>query len=431
MAEVAEWVGITPAQVLAVASFYTMYKREPTGQYLISCCTSISCMLVGSDDVLHALEDESGVPHGETDAEGVISVEHAECIGACGGAPAVQVNYELIEGVTPEKARELVRWLRTASPPVVNTDEMQGLFGGKHFLRLGDQGSKSGRRAPTRPSSHWAPLPRPSGTDRDLSARRHSTDDRSSRRQPHDRALRGDRRLCPGAAGGDDDPYRTGRNDQGLGLCWAAGGAAFSAGLKWSFLAPARPAYLVVNADESEPGTFKDRQLLERDPHQMVEGIIIASVANEVHHAFIYIRGEYPKPARRVQTSGRRGICPGLSRKGNFRRLLRSRGDGPSGGRRLHLRGGDRPHQLPRGVAGRAPAEASLLPGGGRSLQQADHRQQRRNPLEPPLHPRSGDRGLHGPRSRRRTPGRSCSRFRAMSASRATTSFPTVSPGGN
>jgi NADH-quinone oxidoreductase subunit F len=79
------------------------------------------------------------------------------------------------------------------------------------------------------------------------------------------------------------------------------GGAAFSAGLKWSFLAPARPSYLVVNGDESEPGTFKDRQLLERDPHQMIEGIIIASVANEVHEAFIYIRGEYPKPARRVQ----------------------------------------------------------------------------------------------------------------------------------
>jgi NADH-quinone oxidoreductase subunit F len=81
------------------------------------------------------------------------------------------------------------------------------------------------------------------------------------------------------------------------------GGAAFSAGLKWSFLAPARPAYLVVNADESEPGTFKDRQLLERDPHQLVDGMVITSVANEVHHAFIYVRGEYAKPARRVQAA--------------------------------------------------------------------------------------------------------------------------------
>ncbi|MGH8915413.1 MAG: NAD(P)H-dependent oxidoreductase subunit E [Acidimicrobiia bacterium] len=130
MAEVADWVGITPAQVHAVASFYTMYKRERTGRYLVSCCTSISCMLMGGDDILHAVEDESGVPDGETDAEGLLSVEHVECIGACGGAPAIQVNYELIEGVTPERARELVRWLGSARPEVINSDEMQELFGG-------------------------------------------------------------------------------------------------------------------------------------------------------------------------------------------------------------------------------------------------------------------------------------------------------------
>ena len=130
MKEVAEWTGLTPAQVQAVASFYTMYKRERTGKYLVSVCTSISCMLLGSDDVLHAVEDESGVPHGETDTEGLISVEHAECIGACGGAPAVQVNYELIEGVTPEKGRALVEWLSKARPDALNTDEMQQLFGG-------------------------------------------------------------------------------------------------------------------------------------------------------------------------------------------------------------------------------------------------------------------------------------------------------------
>ncbi len=79
------------------------------------------------------------------------------------------------------------------------------------------------------------------------------------------------------------------------------GGANFPAGVKWGFLAPARPAYLVINADESEPGTFKDRQLLERDPHQLVEGVVLSSYALGVNHAFIYVRGEYPKPARRVQ----------------------------------------------------------------------------------------------------------------------------------
>ncbi len=94
------------------------------------------------------------------------------------------------------------------------------------------------------------------------------------------------------------------------------GGALFSTGMKWSFLAPARPAYLVVNGDESEPGTFKDRQLLERDPHQLIEGVIIAAVANEVHEAFIYIRGEYPKPARRVQQAVEDAYRHGLLGKG-------------------------------------------------------------------------------------------------------------------
>lgn len=131
MEQVGLLVDMTPAQVQAVASFYTMYKRERTGRYLVSVCTSISCMLLGSDDVLHAIEDEAGVPAGETDEEGTVSVEHVECIGACGGAPALQVNYEMIEGTTPDKGRELVRWLRDTTPEVLDTDEIQELFGGR------------------------------------------------------------------------------------------------------------------------------------------------------------------------------------------------------------------------------------------------------------------------------------------------------------
>ena len=79
------------------------------------------------------------------------------------------------------------------------------------------------------------------------------------------------------------------------------GGAGFPTGVKWGFLAPTAPRYLVVNADESEPGTFKDRQLLERDPHQLLEGVILSAYALACRHAFVYIRGEYPRPARRVQ----------------------------------------------------------------------------------------------------------------------------------
>ncbi|MEX1280784.1 MAG: NAD(P)H-dependent oxidoreductase subunit E [Acidimicrobiia bacterium] len=129
MRMVAELTGVTPAQVQSAASFYNMYKREPKGRYLVSVCTSISCFLLGADDVMAAVEAESGVPAGEADDE--IGVEHAECIGACGGAPACLVNYELVEGLTPEKAAELVAWLRSAKPEVINADELQALFGGR------------------------------------------------------------------------------------------------------------------------------------------------------------------------------------------------------------------------------------------------------------------------------------------------------------
>ncbi len=129
--------GLTAAQVQAVASFYSMYKREELGDYLVSVCTSISCFLRGADDVLAAVEDESGVPDGETGGEGKFSVEHIECNGACGGAPVVLVNYEMIEGVTRDKARELVKWLRDGGPDVVNTEEMQQLFGGERAFDWG------------------------------------------------------------------------------------------------------------------------------------------------------------------------------------------------------------------------------------------------------------------------------------------------------
>ncbi len=76
------------------------------------------------------------------------------------------------------------------------------------------------------------------------------------------------------------------------------GGAGFPAGVKWSFLPKGvMPRYLVANADESEPGTFKDRQIMERNPHQFLEGIALASYAIQCHHAFIYIRGEFPYAA--------------------------------------------------------------------------------------------------------------------------------------
>lgn len=149
MRDVAELTGLTAAQVQAVASFYTMYKRSTVGKYLVSVCTSISCYLLGADDVLDAIEDETDTPDGETSQDGTFTVEHVECLGACGGAVAVQVNYELVEGVLPDKARALCEWLATASPDVVMSDEMQTLFGGQRSFDWG----------PREPEGAIAPVP--------------------------------------------------------------------------------------------------------------------------------------------------------------------------------------------------------------------------------------------------------------------------------
>ena len=137
MREVAELTGVTPAQVLSVASFYTMFKRDEIGTYLVSVCTSISCFLMGGDDVLDAVEQASTAHHGETSPDGLFSVEQVECIGACGGAPAVQVNYELVEGLTGSAGQKLVEWLRDTRPEVVLADEMQQLFGGQRSFDWG------------------------------------------------------------------------------------------------------------------------------------------------------------------------------------------------------------------------------------------------------------------------------------------------------
>jgi NADH-quinone oxidoreductase subunit E len=137
MRQVADYTGLTPVQVESVASFYSMYKRDSVGDYIVSVCTSISCHLLGSDEVLEAVAEETGVPPGETGADGRFSVEGVECIGACGGAPAVQVNYELVEGVTPDAGRRLCRWLADDQPVVVSSDQMQDEFGGTRSFEWG------------------------------------------------------------------------------------------------------------------------------------------------------------------------------------------------------------------------------------------------------------------------------------------------------
>ena len=129
--EISSLIGITEVQVQSVASFYSMYKQEPTGKYLLSVCKSISCEISNSSDVITKVKEFTNLSNNETDEEGLFTYESVECIGACGGAPAIQINYETVEGLTPEKAVDLCKWLKEEQPKVIVADELQLKFCGQ------------------------------------------------------------------------------------------------------------------------------------------------------------------------------------------------------------------------------------------------------------------------------------------------------------
>lgn len=103
---------LTDAEVAAVATFYSMYRRTPTGEYLVGVCTNTLCAIMGGDAILEALESHLGVRPGETTADDRITLEHLECNAACDYAPVVMVNWEFFDNQTPSTACDLVDRLR-------------------------------------------------------------------------------------------------------------------------------------------------------------------------------------------------------------------------------------------------------------------------------------------------------------------------------
>jgi NADH-quinone oxidoreductase subunit E len=118
----AEVLELTTAEVSAVATFYTMYKRTPCGEHLVSVCTNTLCAALGGDDIYARLKDRLGVGHEETAGEpgtpGSITLEHAECLAACDLAPVLQVNYEYFDNQTADSAEQLVDALRRGERPL-------------------------------------------------------------------------------------------------------------------------------------------------------------------------------------------------------------------------------------------------------------------------------------------------------------------------
>ena len=109
---IGELVGATPAEILGTATFYEMFKFEPVGKYLINVCSTMSCALLGADELMHHAEHKLGIKAGGTTPDGLITLAHAECQAACTEAPTLQVNYRYRFRVTNEMFDELVDDLR-------------------------------------------------------------------------------------------------------------------------------------------------------------------------------------------------------------------------------------------------------------------------------------------------------------------------------
>lgn len=115
-AEVAGIFGLPAGEVKSLVTFYSMYHRRPVGRYVLKFCRSISCWLRGAEDLHHHLEQRLGIRLGETTPDGTFTLLHAECLAACTGAPALQVNDRYFENATPERVDELLERLGRGDP---------------------------------------------------------------------------------------------------------------------------------------------------------------------------------------------------------------------------------------------------------------------------------------------------------------------------
>ena len=354
----------------AVATFYSMYRRTPTGEYLVGVCTNTLCAIMGGDAILDALEDHLGVHAGQTTDDGQVTLEHIECNAACDYAPVVMVNWEFFDNQTPSSHVISSTALRSGDscpshprraavhvPPdrphprgparrpadpadgQVPTATLAGLRVA-HELDMeappppeGEQ--RRHRRSPTTPRRRPS---RPPKTNRHPRRRPPCPPNRpppkpTRAKRIHATDMAPATPLTPVLSRYWDDPepwsldtYRRHDGYRALDKALAMdpddvialvkdsglrgrGGAGFPTGTKWSFIpqddtgAGAKPHYLVINADESEPGTCKDIPLMLTTPHFLVEGAIIAAYAIRAHHAFIYVRGEVVPVLRRLQAA--------------------------------------------------------------------------------------------------------------------------------
>jgi NADH-quinone oxidoreductase subunit F len=261
-AEIGQFFGMRSDEVASVASFYSLFK-QPRARAVLQVCTNLPCCLKGARGIVREIQDRLGIKAGNATPDGRFAIEEVECLGSCGSAPVVQVNLNpYLENVTPDYVASILdmpeKAIEARRPAPIISIIPPGTEG--YLLPPNDQ--------------KWLSL-----------------DD--YKRNGGYQAILKAAQMAP-------KEIATLVRDSGLR---GRGGAGFVTGLKWSFMPPpdGGPRYLAVNADESEPGTFKDRQIMERNPHLFIEGIMICSKAIEAVAAFIYVRGEYVECYRLVR----------------------------------------------------------------------------------------------------------------------------------
>ena len=260
---IARRLTIPPADVYGVATFYALFSVEPQAPRVVHVCNDIVCRCAGSESLIAMLTEQIG-PAG-TDRDGS-SWLPSPCLGQCDRAPAALV----IESGDAPVEHELT---------AVDADGLLAVMNG-----------------PTPPPRPSAVPPQAGGSELRLLGRIGQTDPESL---DDYRAHGGYAALRRAFDLGPDGVIREVLDSKLMGR----GGAAFPTGRKWDAVArqPRRPHYLVCNADESEPGTFKDRVILEGDPFSIIEAMTIAAYATGCDHGYLYLRGEYPLARRRVE----------------------------------------------------------------------------------------------------------------------------------
>ena len=274
--ELAAMLDLEPAEVGAVVDFYHMLHTEPKGEYHVEVCTNVPCMLRGAGQCMNHFEEQLGIHHGQTTEDDQFSLDHMECLGSCGTAPMVSVT---------ERSTGKIRYfeeLDNAEAVAATLDVVKAGKGFKTLERWTPQGDprKSGKAAGPYRTGGMEP--------RFLMARVNEENSHKLDTYIADGGYETAQRVLT-----EMTPQEVIDEVKASGIR-GRGGAGFPTGVKWGFLPEGSfPRYLVVNADESEPGTFKDRIIMEYDPHQLIEGIILSAYAIQAERAFIYIRGEY------------------------------------------------------------------------------------------------------------------------------------------